>query len=352
MTWLKWILIALTVVVAALAVGGLLLPATAHVERTTLIDAPRPTVFAVVNSFARFNEWSPWHERDPATRYEFSGPAFGVGARMTWTSENPEVGSGSQEITASTPFELVEVHLDFAAQGTAQAFYRLTEVDGGTQVTWGFDTDFGFDLIGRYLGRFLFDDWIGPDYEHGLANLKTLAEALPKADWTRMDVAVAEVEEVPILSVLGRGPADQAAIWATLTSAFSTIGRAMDGAGIGQAGAPVAIARAWSAEGFEFEAGIPFAGEVDPETLRAAGIRVSSTPAGRVVQAVHASDYASIPDTYRRLEAFLAAHAFTPSGRPWETYLRNPEAPEEQQLITVISYPVEAPLALSADDAG
>jgi hypothetical protein len=56
-------------------------------------------------------------------------------------------------------------------------------------VTWAFDTDFGYNLVGRYFGLML-PRSIGADYEKGLANLKDLAEgktgapsAQPAAGW-------------------------------------------------------------------------------------------------------------------------------------------------------------------------
>lgn len=45
-------------------------------------------------------------------------------------------------------------------------------------MTWGFSGDFGYNLMGRYIGLMM--DWFaGPDFEKGLAKLKTTAEAMP-----------------------------------------------------------------------------------------------------------------------------------------------------------------------------
>ncbi len=178
MKFLKGLLFILLALVVLLALGGLLLPASAHVERTQTIHAPVDRVFPMINDLHAFNEWSPWANIDPETRYEFSDPASGAGARMSWHSEHPQVGKGSMEIIRSEAPRRIEVALDFGEQGTAVSFYDLVPGDGSTQVTWGFDTEFGYDLIGRYMGL-LFDKWIGADYEQGLRNLKAKAEAAP-----------------------------------------------------------------------------------------------------------------------------------------------------------------------------
>ncbi len=152
MKWVKRSLIGLTVVVVAVVIVGLLLPRSVHVERSAVIETSPSVVFALVNDYRAFNRWSPWARFDPDTEYQPEGPAGGVGARMRWHSEHPNVGSGSQEITASEANRRVAVALDFGAQGTATAYYDLARQGAHTHITWGFDTDFGNDLLGRVSG--------------------------------------------------------------------------------------------------------------------------------------------------------------------------------------------------------
>ena len=94
---------------------------------------------------------------------------------MNWSSENPGVGSGSLEIVGSDPHRKVTFALDFGPQGTATSYYELQPEGAKTALTWGFDTDFGYDLVGRYFSLFM-DTLIGTEYEKGLATLKGLVE--------------------------------------------------------------------------------------------------------------------------------------------------------------------------------
>ncbi|MGH8429751.1 MAG: SRPBCC family protein, partial [Solimonas sp.] len=98
MKLLRNLVIGVVVLIAAAIVAGFFLPDTAHVERSTLIRAKPEAVFQLLNGFERFNEWSPWAQLDPKTQYTRQGPAEGVGASQAWFSENPNVGSGRQEI--------------------------------------------------------------------------------------------------------------------------------------------------------------------------------------------------------------------------------------------------------------
>ena len=170
---LLFVVIALVIVLVAV---GAVLPATTHVERSIVIDAPPDHVFNFANNIKNFNQWSPWHPIDPDTEYTFSGPDEGVGAKMAWQSDDKNVGSGTQEITQSQANELVQVFLDFGDMGAADAKYILKPEGEGTQFTWDFDTEHGWDLMSRYIGLMM-DGWVGTDYEKGLAKLKQVVEA-------------------------------------------------------------------------------------------------------------------------------------------------------------------------------
>lgn len=173
MKLIKWVLALIVGFGLVLTVGGLLLPAATHVERSVVIARSPEQVFATLDSFQRFNAWSPWAEYDPQAKYTFEGPARGVGARMRWVG-NRSVGSGSQEITASEPNHRIVVALDFDGS-QANATYLLAPEGQGTRVTWAFDTEHGMNPFKRWLGL-LFDRMIGADYEKGLAKLKAMEE--------------------------------------------------------------------------------------------------------------------------------------------------------------------------------
>jgi len=173
---LKGLFIAALALVAVFVVVGLVfLPASVHVERSAVIDASPAEVYPLVASLERFNEWSPWADLDPAAVYEFTGPAAGVGARMTWRSDKPEVGAGSQEVIAATENREVTVRLAFEGQGEALAGWTLEPQDGGTLATWSFDMGLGMNPVLRWMGLMI-DGPIGADYERGLSRLKEVAE--------------------------------------------------------------------------------------------------------------------------------------------------------------------------------
>ncbi len=172
---LKGLFYLIVAVILLFVVGGFFLPQEQHVEREIVISASPAEVFKNIHDPKAFNQWSPWVKIDPDTKYTYIGPESGVGAGMIWSSDNPNVGTGSWVITETKPNESIKVDLDFGSEGTATSFYDLKPEGEGTRITWGFDMDAGMNPMNRWFGLMM-DKWIGADYEKGLANLKALVE--------------------------------------------------------------------------------------------------------------------------------------------------------------------------------
>jgi hypothetical protein len=171
----KKIAVAAVALATLLALAGLALPRRVHVERAVTVEAPRESVFAIVNGFGRFNEWSPWFELDPHAKYVTEGPASGVGAALRWQGDPDAVGTGSIRIVDSRPPESVTTEIVFGPLGGVRSRFVLSAFGDGTRLAWDLDADLGANPFGRYLGPFL--DWfVGRDFERGLERLKALAE--------------------------------------------------------------------------------------------------------------------------------------------------------------------------------
>lgn len=342
MKLIKRILLGLIILAVVLIAVGLVLPRQVHVERSTVIDTPQTTVFTVVNGFKLFNEWSPWAEIDPDnTQYTFSGPDHGVGARMEWTSPNPEVGAGSQEIIASQPYDRVTIALDFGTRGTATSYYLLQPEGTGTKITWGFDSDVGYNLFMRYLGL-IFDSLLGPDYEKGLASLKILAEGLPKANFSRLDTEIVAVEPIVIAYVSGESQPNGEAIAAALAEGFAKVQRFIAANDLQVTGAPIAITHEWNEEEnrWVYDAALPV-NNVGAEMPTDSEVKLGTTPSGRMLRVVQVGPYETAEQTYEQILAWLAAHGYEWAGSSFEQYMNDPANTPSDQLVTHIYVPIK-----------
>jgi effector-binding domain-containing protein len=277
---------------------------------------------------------------DPNAKYTYSGPVTGVGAKMSWVGDPKSVGSGSQEIVESRPYELVKAALDFGDQGKATAQFVLAKEGSGTRVTWGFDTDLGMNPVARYFGL-MFDSMIGKDYEKGLAGLKALAESLPRADFEGLAVEHVDVAPVTVAYVEATSSKDEKAIAAAIGAGYAEVQRFMKPHGLSPAGAPLTIDTRWDEAGYAFDAALPVDREPAKPVAPDSKVKVKKTYAGKALKVVHKGAYRELPSTYDRLFAYAAAHGLERNGPSFSEYVSDPGSTPEPELVTIVYVPVK-----------
>jgi hypothetical protein len=151
-------------------------PATFHIERRTVVNAPAEKIFPYLNDFRTWTVWSPWERKDPSMRREYGSSTSGVGATYAWNGDK-NVGQGNMRIVESVFPSRLLIALNFIKPIEAHntATFILTPVPGATEVTWSMDGPNTF--VGKVFQVFLaMDKMVGPDFEAGLASLKAAAE--------------------------------------------------------------------------------------------------------------------------------------------------------------------------------
>ena len=173
---LKIIAIGVVALIAGVLIFAATRPDTFRVERSTSIHAPPEKVFAMINDFKRWGEWSPWDKKDPAMKRTYGPVTSGKGARYAWDGNN-DVGQGSMDITESVPPAKVGIKIDFVKpfEGHNTIQFLVEPKGASTAVTWSMAGPAPF--ISKLMQVFInMDNMIGKDFEAGLANLKTAAE--------------------------------------------------------------------------------------------------------------------------------------------------------------------------------
>lgn len=315
------------------AVGGLL-PDHAQVERGIHIERSPAAIHAVLDGYGRFNEWSPWAERDPAANYEYSGPRSGVGATLHW-SGNAEVGEGTQRIVESVPGERVVSALDFGDRGRATAAFVLAPRDAGTDVVWRFRADFEGRLIDRWFGLF-FDRMIGGDYERGLARLKTLLESEPAVSPQAEEI---DFTPLPLLYVTGSAPVeDTVAIAAALAAMYGEIVALMQAEGVSQAGVPLTVTHTVENGLWRFDAGLP----VDRNDIALSGaVQAGMSPGGKSLRFVHVGPYDRLHAYWVEAMDWIGRHGYRARGPVIEQYVSDPGDTAPDALVTHLIVPIE-----------
>ena len=170
------ILIALAVLAAIVLLLAAFRPTDFRVVRSLTIAAPPAALFALVNDFREWRQWSPWEKVDPNMQRAYDGPAAGTGARYSWVGNN-QVGQGNMVITESHPAELIRIKITFLKPmaGVCDIEFSFKAEDGRTLVTWSMGGCHNF--MARVMGLFMnLDKMTGGYFEQGLADLKRITE--------------------------------------------------------------------------------------------------------------------------------------------------------------------------------
>lgn len=176
MIYLLYVLGGLFALLALLMLVAALRPSDFRIARSLLVAAPPEKIFPWLNAPKKFQEWSPYREKDLSAKNEFSGPEVGPGAVFHW-SGNGNVGEGFMRFIEQDSNRSVKVDLEFIKPfaGHNLVEFSLEPQREGTLVTWGMTGKFAF--MPRLVGLFLnMDKMIGNDFAKGLEKLKSLVE--------------------------------------------------------------------------------------------------------------------------------------------------------------------------------
>ncbi|MBW8051757.1 MAG: hypothetical protein FVQ77_15760 [Cytophagales bacterium] len=305
------------------------IPSAVHVERSAFINASAKTIFYQVNILRNWKKWGPWYEKDPDMKSTYEGPERGLGSKHSWDSEHKEVGKGSFIIIGSYPFDSINTKLEFEGMNPGYGHWKFKDTLDSIRVTWAMDMNMGMNPIHKFFGLMM-DGMVGPDFEHGLANLKELCENMPKTE-------IRYIKAQPMYSI--KDSTDLQGISSKLATLFGEIMTHIERSGATVTGQPFSIWHKWDPEGLcVLEAGMPVA-----ETGEGSGrVTAGEIPAGSIATASHFGKYEELARVYNAIEDYVRDNRYTVAGAPWEVYVTDPtQEPDTSKWETQIFFPVK-----------
>jgi effector-binding domain-containing protein len=155
-----------------------------------------------------------------------------------------------------------------------------------------------------------------------------------------------EVDRVLAAKIDATCPADPAAIGEAMNRAFAALGSYVEAQGLRPKGPPRAVYTAFSPSEIRFTAALPVA-TLPPSTAKHGDVRVGMMPGGRALRFLHRGPYATLRETYARIEEWLRERGafdgpadwgrYSPM---WEEYVTEPGTVPDVELVTHIYLPL------------
>ena len=178
---IKKILLVMLLLLATPLLLALFVKQDYKVETQVVIQQPAQLVFDYIRFLSNQDNFSVWAAMDPNMQKSYRGVDGTVGFISSWRSDNPDVGSGEQEITAITEAERIEFELRFTEPfASVSPAYMTTEAITAqqTRVSWGFAGRMPYPMNLMLLVMDV-ESIIAADLQQGLDNLKLILEAPP-----------------------------------------------------------------------------------------------------------------------------------------------------------------------------
>ena len=266
MTRLIEILISLAIVLAMFLLVALVLPSSRHLEEKVETNRKLTIVYDTLNSLRRFPDWNPLVLRDPGMDLRFSGPVSGVGARIDYSSDKPNLGEGSWEITANQPRASVTYALVNPQRGhdktTTFSLKPTGRAGRNVEITQSYDVSYGWDLMGRYAGLYV-SRHVGDDIKLGLQRLSNMLAQVPNIDYAQQGSKLAGLSFVDVpaedLLVVHAGSIERnnLKIQQSMKSNMEWIKRTMEGSGLVAAGPMRIVSTELGRENYTFDVVLP-----------------------------------------------------------------------------------------------
>ena len=178
---IKKILLVLGILLAIPLVTALFVKQDYEVETQVVIQQPAQVVFDYIRFLGNQDNFSVWAAMDPNMQKSYRGVDGTVGFVSAWQSDNPDVGSGEQEIKAIQEGQRIDFELRFYQPFEAVSpAYMTTEAiaPDQTRVSWGFAGHMPYPMNLMLLVMDV-EAIIAADLQQGLDNLKLILEAPP-----------------------------------------------------------------------------------------------------------------------------------------------------------------------------
>ncbi|RFS23335.1 hypothetical protein DVR12_09975 [Chitinophaga silvatica] len=329
---LAWIIGIILFIIIVLILAA---PSNLHVERSIEINAPATLVWDDIVKFEKYNKWNTWKQMDPTAEFTISGEDGTLGATNSWHGK--KIGEGRLQHLELIPYQSIVQKLTFIKPVAAESdvnFY-LTEAAGKTKVVWSFNTHYDrpYNIMILFMKGAL-----EKDFDQGLNNLKSMAEAEVKGPGTPngIDVTVKEMDYPATTYAAIRKTVPISRITDYYRENMETLRKRAQESKL-QPGVPCSLFFSWDMklQQTDMASAIPV-----PEGTRAAGgFEIINLPTSKAAYADFYGPYSKIADAHVAVRNFIKDRNRTIVPPAIEMYVTDPETEKDSsKWLTKVIY--------------
>ncbi len=281
-------LVALLIVAALGVLAAVVMPGSGQVERSLVIGKDMRQVYDVLDNYRRLPDYAVLSTYDPQTQYTYSGQAFGPGAQVSWTSNDPKVGNGALKIVSAEPsFDKIDSNtqkasivwnLDNSWRGMDKHFTIDLARQGSrgqlTNVTWAYDVSYGWNLVNRFANLYIHGD---PDsfIQYSLNNLQNVLAGIANVDYSQLMPSIVQTQQAPVLLLSASTPRKDGidGLDTVVTASVAQLQAEAKQLGVNVTGPQTLFITNYGDQTFDFEVALP----IDSSTLSINGQTVQLT---------------------------------------------------------------------------
>ncbi len=328
MNFKKIIIFVLVGLIALFFIVALILPSALNVSESKIIKADDKVVYRQVNILKNWEPWSPFLEADPSMSLEYQGAESGIGARVSWTSNN--IDNGMLEIVGAKVFRHLKIDVQIGDHHGEMA-YDIEPYGDSTGIVWSFTMPLSYPWE-RYLGIFM-KPQLQKTFKDGLVNLAYIAEQFE----TTLIVHQGSLEPAYALSIVDSASFDN--LQQVQRIAYQEIADYVNANGAEIIGPAYCIFYRYNPKNtVVFEVGYPVNQVIDGKER----IHMVNTPSGGVVSASHFGAHTGLMDAHSEIQKYIRRSGLKWNGPPWEVYVTDTQLePDTSRWQTKVFYPIE-----------
>ena len=352
-------IVALIMKVVLYTLVGVFMPDHGSTSRSLEVSHDFRQVYDILSNFRRFPDYGVLRAYDPNTQFTYAGPAYGVGAQVSWTSNNSKVQSGTLTITKDEPGAR-----QVRDAGSAEIVWSLKNPWTGhdkrfdielsrsgrlVKVVMRYKVNYGWNLIDRYSRLYIHGD-PAAFVQYTLSNLQNVLASIPNVDYNSMHPVIEATPSQPVLYVSTKAKRTLDDVAVATDAALKEIDAAMKTLGVTAAGPRITITRDYGDQNYAFDVAVPISSStltLDKQTydltqpgqaadtadgsaagagawtkdgalIVAGAVRARMDFGGRALEADLQASPASLPLMRLYLQAYAQTHgyAYDPNSKP------------------------------------